>query len=252
MIREDRIQLNERFRKVFDLLVERGDIIPNDRNGKGIGDFAERILGNRAYGHIVRAFLNPDDKRCIDYRHARELCQVFGVNESYMIDGQGTPFGFDLPKPQLFKPNKEGKESLVRRIGNIVFTTTEAFAGSTVEVGGFATEDLEYFNIPGLSGGGLVAFPIHGNSMEPVIQNGDIVICREIESLRDIRDNKIYAVKHNGSIWVKFIQKITDRTGRVTHLKLISANHLEHDPFVEEINEYTRLYQVVRKISELE
>jgi hypothetical protein len=34
-------------------------------------------------------------------------------------------------------------------------------------------------------------------------------------------------------------------------LKLISANHLEYDPFEEEINEYTRLYEVVRKISNL-
>jgi hypothetical protein len=33
---------------------------------------------------------------------------------------------------------------------------------------------------------------------------------------------------------------------------MISANHLEHDPFIEDVNEYTRLYQVVRKISELE
>lgn len=247
MIRDDRIQLNDRFRKVFDLLVERGDIIPNDRSGKGIGDFADKILGNRSYGHIVRAFLNPNDKRCIDYRHARVLCQEYGVNESYLIDGIGTPFGFDLPRaPQVQEPVG------VYRKGNILFTSTEAFAGSAVDVGGFAIEDHEFFNIPGLSGGGLVAFPIHGNSMEPVIFDNDIVICRELQTLHEIRDNKIYAVKNNGSIWVKYVQKITDKHGRVTQLKLISANHLEHDPFTEDVNEYTRLYQVVRKISELE
>ncbi|MFM8450689.1 MAG: helix-turn-helix transcriptional regulator [Haliscomenobacter sp.] len=247
MIRDDRIQLNERFRKVFNLLVERGDIVPNDRGGKGIGDFAEKILGNRSYGHIVRAFLNDDDKRCIDYRHARQLCQEYGINEAYLIDGLGTPFGFDLPKaPQLSEP------ALTYRKSNILFTSTEAFAGSAVDVGGFSSEDHEYFNIPGLGGSGLVAFPIHGNSMEPIIQDGDLVICRELQSLHEIRDNKIYAVKNNGAIWVKYVQKITDRHQRVVQLKLISANHLEHDPFVEEVNEYTRLYQVVRKISELE
>ncbi len=247
MIRDDRMQLNERFRKVFHLLVERGDIVPNDRGGKGIGDFAEKILGNRSYGHIVRAFLNEDDKRCIDYRHARILCREYGVNESYLIDGAGTPFGFDLPKPsQAHEPVNPYRRN------NILFTTTEAFAGPTVELGGFATEDHEYFNIPGLSGGGLVAFPIHGNSMEPVIQDGDMVICRELQSLHEIRDNKIYAVKNNGSIWVKYVKKITDKNNRVVRLKLISANHLEHDPFTEEVNEYTRLYQVVRKVTELE
>ena len=248
MIRDDRIQLNERFRKVFNLLVERGDIIPNDRGGKGIGDFAEKILGNRSYGHIVRAFLNDDDKRCIDYRHARMLCREYGINETYLVDGIGTPFGFDLPKSSIPTP----ESPISPRKSNILFTSTEAFAGSAVDVGGFAIEDHEYFNIPGLGGSGLVAFPIHGNSMEPVIYDGDMVICRELQGLHEIRDNKIYAVKNNGAIWVKYVQKITDKNNRVVQLKMISANHLEHDPFIEDVNEYTRLYQVVRKISELE
>jgi len=246
MIREDRIALNKRFRKVFKLLEERGDIVLNDRNGRGIGDFADKVLGNRAYGHIIRAFLNPDDKRCIDYRHARAICREYGVNESYLIDGVGTPFGFDVPQMQ-----PDPTDDFARK-GNILLTTTEAFAGAAVEADGFAREDVEYFSIPGLSGSGMVAFPINGNSMEPVIMDDDLVICREINGPHEIRDNKIYAVKNNGSIWVKYLQKVQDRNGRVTHLKLISANHLEHDPFVEEVNEYTRLYQVVRRISEFE
>jgi len=247
MIREDRIALNRRFRKVFKLLEERGDIVLNDRNGRGIGDFAEKVLGNRAYGHIIRAFLNPDDKRCIDYRHARSICHEYGVNESYLIDGAGTPFGFDVPDAGSFPADIEAAPR-----GNILLTTTEAFAGTSVDVGGFAKEDVEYFSIPGLSGSGMVAFPINGNSMEPVIMDNDLVVCREINGPHELRDNKIYAVKNNGSIWVKYVQKVDDPNGRVTHLKLISANHLEHDPFVEEVNEYTRLYQVVRRISEFE
>ncbi|MDX1942923.1 MAG: S24 family peptidase [Saprospiraceae bacterium] len=244
MIRDDRKQLNDRFIRVFELLEERGVIVKNDRGGKGMGDFAEKILGNRAYGHIIRAYLNPDDKRCIDYRQARILCQEYGVNESYLVDGIGTPFGFDLPQ-------EKADSNIGRKRGNILFTTVEAFAGTAVEAGGFQVEDNDFFNIPGLSGGGLVAFPINGNSMEPIIQNGDIVICKEISGLNEIRDNKIYAVKNNGSLWVKFVQKIQDKKGRVTHLKLISANHLEHDPFEEDVNEYTRLYQVIRRISDL-
>lgn len=244
MIGKDRRELNERFCKVFELLEERGEIVKNDRNGKGIGDFAEKILGNRAYGHIIRAFLNDDDKRCINYSQARTLCQEYGVNESYMLDGVGTPFGMDLPKPPVFSGEEVSQ-------GNILFTTTEAFAGTSLDVGSFATEEHEYFSIPGLTGNGLVAFPINGNSMEPIIMDGDVVVCREVSSLQDIRDNKIYAVKSNGSLWVKYVQKITDKRGRATHMRLISANHLEHDPFVEEVNEYTRLYQVIRRISDI-
>ncbi len=206
-------------------------------------DFAKKILGNRAYGHIIRAYLNKNDKRCLDYRQARILCREYGVNEAYLLEGGGTPFGFDLPETKF--------EGEIVPQGNILFTTVEAFAGATVEAGSFATEDYERFSIPGLTRGNLVAFPISGNSMEPIIQDDDIVICNQIAGVHEIKDNKIYAIKNNGLLWVKYVQRITNDRGRVSHLKLISANHLEHDPFVEEVNEYTRLYQVIRKVSNL-
>ncbi len=243
MIREDRIELNDRFMKVFELLEERGEIVKNDRNGRGMGDFAQKILGNRAYGHIIRAFLNPKDKRVIDYHQARTLCRLYGVNEEYLIDGIGTPFGFDLPRSTT--------ADVPVNLGNILFTTVEAFAGTAIDTGTAAPEDLEYFAIPGISGNGLVAFPIHGNSMEPVIMDGDIVICKEVSSLRDVIDNEIYAVKQNGAIWIKYLQRIYDHKKRVRSLKLISANYLEHDPFEEEVNEYTRLYKVISRINKL-
>lgn len=244
MIRDDRRQLNERFIRVFRLLEERGDIVKNDRGGKGIGDFADKILGNRAYGHIVRAYLNEDDKRCIDYQQARIICREYGINESYLIDGIGTPFGFDLPAPRYQEPAPSAR-------GNILFTTVEAFAGTAVDVGGFAAEDLEFFSIPGLAGGGLVSFAIKGNSMEPVISNGDIVICREIAGAHEIKDNRIYAIKNNGNLWVKYVQRLPDSRGRTARLKLISANHLEHEPFIEDVNEHTRVYHVIRRVSNL-
>jgi hypothetical protein len=245
MIREDRVQLNKRFVEVFNLLEERGDIVLNDRSGKGMGDFAEKILGNRGYGHIVRAFLNEDDKRVIDYRHARMICQIYGVNESYLIDGEGTPFGFDL----VAQNNLPGDSK--RNKGNILFTTVQAFAGSGTDVGGSAKEDNEYFSFPGVTGDGLVAFPVEGTSMEPVIMDGDIVICRQINGVHEIKDNEIYAVKSNGSLWIKFVQKVPNKKGRVTSLKLISANILEFDPFEEEVNEHTRLYHLIRRISDV-
>ena len=242
MIRDDRIQLNTRFIEVFKLLEEKGDIVLNDRGGKGIGDFAEKILGNRGYGHIVRAFLNEDDKRVIDYRHARMMCRIYGINESYLIDGVGTPFGFDLPQS-----NQSGDNFISK--GNILFTSVQAFAGSGADIGGSAKEDNEYFSLPGVSGNGLVAFPVEGNSMEPVIMDGDVVICRQINGVHEIKDNEIYAVKSNGALWIKHVQKVQNSKGHVNLLKMISANNLEFDPFEEEVNEHTRLYELIRRIS---
>lgn len=242
MITQDRLDLNNRFIRVYSLLEERGAIIKNDRDGKGVKDFSERILGNKSYGHIVSAFLNPDDKRVIDYHHARLICKEYGVNEKFLLEGNGSPFGFEVPKSNM-------NEAAAVSKGNILYTSVEAFAGSTIGQSSFEHEDLNFFSIPGVSGNGLVAFPIKGNSMEPVILNGDIVICREVDAVSSIKENEMYAVKMNGSLWVKYVQKQSDDKGRVSHLKLISANHLEHDPFEEEVNEFTRIYKVIRKIS---
>jgi hypothetical protein len=242
MIKEDRIQLNERFVQAFGLLEERGAIIKNDRSGKGVGDVADKVLGNKAYGHIIRAFLNPGSKRVIDYGQAQSFCRAFDINEAWLLHGVGNPFGFDAPGDALSSENfYSGGE------GNILFTTIRAFAGSTL--GAESAEDNTFFSIPGVSGTGLVAFQIEGNSMEPVIKHNDIVVCRSVENLNDIRDNEIYAVRSSGNVWVKYVQKIYNNRGRVVRFKLISANYFDHDPFEEEVNETSRLYKVVRKIS---
>jgi Peptidase S24-like len=247
MIKDDRIQLNDRFIRVFHDLEERGIIEKNDRSGKGIGDFAESILGNRAYGHIIRKFLDPNDKRVIDYNHARNLCREYSVSEMYMIDGIGEPFYNPLVQNPKVK-DMPVVQNFGGRRGNILYTTVQAFAGASVDIGTYAPEDAQYFAMPDLKGDNYVAFDINGSSMEPVIINGDIVIAQPLHSVNEIRDNDIYAVKNNGSVWIKYVQRIYSR-GRITHLKLVSANYLEHDPFIEEVNENTRLYKVIRRIS---
>jgi Peptidase S24-like len=236
MIKEDRIDLNGRFIQAFKLLEERGAIVKNDRAGKGVGDVAEKVLGNKAYGHIIRAFLNGESKRVIDYGQAQAFCRAYEINEAWMLHGIGNAFGFDAPGDVL-SPDRS------------FFTTQRAFAGTTL--GAENSEDNTYFSIPGVSGAGLVAFQIEGGSMDPVIKHNDIVVCKSVENLNDIRDNEIYAVRSNGNVWVKYVQKIHNNRGRIVRLKLISANYFDNDPFEEDVNESTRLYKVVRKIANI-
>lgn len=105
-----------------------------------------------------------------------------------------------------------------------------------------------FFTLPDLSGGNLVSFPCNGSSMSPVINHGDIVVCRETK-VTEIKDGEIYAVRNNGSVWVKYVRTIKDADGEIQKLKLSSADYLEHDPFIEVINDFTRVYKVIRRIS---
>lgn len=241
MIKSDRVELNERFCSAFQMLEQRGVIVKNDRGGKGIGDVAERILGNRNYGHIIRKFLNGAGERVISYSQARTFCREYNINDSWMLEGEGSPFGLSMPKVIL-------NDNSSAAAGNILYTSVSAFAGTAIDAG-VTEEKCTFFSLPDLKGNGLVSFPVTGNSMEPVIQSGDVVVCRELERIMDVKDNEIYAVKNNGSLWIKYVKK-SIKKNRVQQLKLISANYLEHDPFIEDVNEFTRLYKVIRKITE--
>lgn len=245
MIKDDRIELNTRFVQAFGLLEDRGIIVKNDRSGKGVGDVAEKVLGNKAYGHIIRAFLKTDSKRVIDYGQAKQFCRAYDINESWLLYGVGNAFGFDEPGETL----SFERAGVSLGSNNILFTTIRAFAGTTL--GAESAEDNTYFSIPGVSGTGLVAFQIEGSSMDPVIKHNDVVVCKSVESLSDIRDNEIYAIKSNGNVWVKYVQKIHNNKGRIVRLKMISANYFDNDPFEEDVNETTRLYKVIRKISSI-
>lgn len=246
MIGNDRITLNERFIKVFEELVRQGHVIKNDRGGKGMGDFADKILGKRGYGHIVRAFLNRSDKRVIDYKHIDPLCKNYGVNKEYMLYGHKPMFGKSQPKSHV----SDFSMPLVPA-GNIVFTSVSALAGSGVDAASSNSEKLSTFSIPGVAGTGLYALEIEGDSMEPLLKSGEIVICEQIDHVNQIHDNEICVVKVDGDVWIKFIQPLKDKGGRIKHLKLISENKLSYDPFEVEVNESLRVYKVIRRISEL-
>ncbi|MGK0387758.1 MAG: SOS-response transcriptional repressor LexA [Maribacter sp.] len=246
MIGGDRIILNERFVKIFAELEKQGKVVKNDRGGKGMGDFAEKILGNRGYGHIVRAFLNKDDKRVLDYKHIEPLAKYYGVNKEYLLHGMKPVFGKSQPRNMTSDITMPMMHS-----GNIIFTSVSALAGSGIDAGSSSSEKLSSFTIPGVAGSGLYALEVEGDSMEPLLNDGEIVICEQVDYLNEIKDNEVCVIKVDGDVWIKYVQLIKDRAGRITQLKLISENKLEYDPFEVDMNEGLRIYKVIRRISTL-
>ncbi len=247
MIGVDRIILNERFIKVFEELEKQGRVIKNDRGGRGMGDFAEKILGNRGYGHIVRAFLNKNDKRVVDYKHIEPLCKHYGVNKEYMLHGTRPMFGKSQPK----SVSSSDAEVPMLPSGRILFTSVSALAGSGVDAASSSSEKLSAFTIPGVAGTGLYALEVEGDSMEPLLNDGEIVICEQFDYINQVKDNDVCVVKVDGDVWIKYVQPVKDRAGRIAQLKLISENKLEYDPFSVEVNEGIRIYKVIRRISSL-
>ncbi len=235
-----RKELNRRFKRVYEILESRGEIIKNDRQ-KSKSAFAHK-LGTK--NHIIDLFLR--DKRDITYEQTKLLCAHFKVSELYMFQGIGEPFS----KPTNFP---EPEQRLCMALGidfspNILFTNIEAFSSNTVSVD--IWEENERFCIPGIKGD-LIAFNINGDSMKPTISNGDMVICSPLSNNNELIDDEVYAVVSNFCVWVKRVQRCYDRRGNWTHLRLISDNHEEYDPFVIELNEVRRILKVKRRLTGL-
>lgn len=235
----NRQELNRRFKNVFVQLLERKEIIKSDRQ-RSKTVFANRI-GTK--GHIVELFLR--NERYITYEQAKLLCNEYGVSEEYMFQGIGEPFSIQrLPDPE---------DKLCMALGidfspNILFTNVEGFASNTVGVD--LWEANQRFSIPGITGD-LVAFYINGDSMSPTISAGDMVICSPVENNKELDEDEVYAVVSSTCVWVKRIQRCMDRYGRWTHLRLISDNNQEFDPFIIEVDEVRRILKVIKRVTGL-
>ena len=237
-----RSELNERFIAIYMRLEEEERIKDNSREGSGSyskSKIAETIFGKANYGHVINKYLSGE--RCIKYEEAKAFAALFGLNKVYLLDGVGQPF--DTPAQRNASATSQQSEGK----NKILFATVEAFASSAQETQ-FVGES-EFFQIPGLQGD-FIAFPVRGNSMQPSINQGDIVICRPLQSSEQLNDNEIYAVNVNGAVMVKRVQRIWDKSHRkVIKLKLISDNYLEHDPIIEDAAAIHKYWKVEKKVT---
>ncbi|MEM7105187.1 MAG: S24 family peptidase [Bacteroidota bacterium] len=250
-VHSDRIELNNRFKTVFRLLTIHGKIVKNHRK-LSKSAFARKL---KTKGHIIDKYLQGNRK--ITYAQAKRLCQEYGINEAFMFQGVGNPFQVTGPTFNGAFINHKTKEKAKvgnsqkpegSKLSNILFTNIKAFASDALymETG----EHNELFHIPGLQGD-FVAFNIAGNSMTPTVCHGDMVICVALSSLNEVEENEIYALVTENSIRVKRLRRIYNESGKLSHLKLISDNFIEHDPVVIQATEVRQIFKVEKRLTGL-
>jgi hypothetical protein len=231
--------INERFIVVYKLLEERGEIVPSRRD-KSKSVFAEKITGKRGYGHLIDKYLTGE--RCITTQGVDNLCKHYGVNKKYMLCGEEPIFLDEMSIRPLYR----SAEELPQGNGNIVHTSVRALASTALTVD--SLEKQERFSIPGVSGD-LFSFEVEGNSMSPTLEEGDLLICRKLESTEKIKDNQIYTIVANSGVMVKRIKRILNKKGELMRYKLISDNYLEHDPFELPLSEIREILKVERRLT---
>ena len=228
--------LNDRFRLVYQKLQDNGIIVQYDRT-RSKTKFAQK-LGMRT-NQIDRCLAGTYP---LTYEAAVALCNGYGVNRAYMLEGIGSAFG-GVP------PGLKSDVTTVTHLplGRVTYVGLAACASTSI--GEDAHEVEELYMIPGISGD-MVAFNVQGNSMEPTFKMGDIIFCTQIESKSDLIDGEVFVVSFRSekAINVKRIERVFDRRGNWTHLRCVSDNK-EYDPFDVEVSDLRAAYRVARRLS---
>jgi transcriptional regulator with XRE-family HTH domain len=116
---------------------------------------------------------------------------------------------------------------------NIIYVPVKARAGYLLGYGDAEfIESLPSFRLPGLSNATYRMFEVEGPSMAPNILNGDRIIGEWVESLKDIRDNRVYVVVHSGGVAVKRLVNRLKERGKI-YLKSDTVAHRHEFPTIE-------------------
>jgi len=224
------------FRQIFERLQKKNVIVKKHQHRLGKGEYNKRTFAEKLGTHtgVIPAILNGE--RGVTETIIQNLCEYFGINEAYIRMGEGNMFSTGLTKP----PPNFGKQ-------NIIYSTVHATAGDHISDEIAEASDIK-FGIPGLQGN-LFAFNVKGNSMEPILQEGDMVFCRQVENHRYLRHGEIYAVYAEGQVRVKYVK--LERDEYEAQLKLTSHNALEHPPIYVPANQGVKIYQVVHFLTDM-
>lgn len=213
---------NQRFRKVYDTLIQNKKIKNKQELANKLG----------TYSHVINLCLKGE--RNITLEQLSKLCHIYSIDANYFLSKSAATSTDGVPT-QLASIGEDGRN-------NITLVPHKAMAGYAMRPGDWNFLDsLQKFSIPGLEGN-LTAFEISGDSMLPTITNGDIVVCEPIERNEPIRDNQVYIIVTDVVV-AKRVQQIKQGNS-VTRLRLISDNGDVYLPYEVDSNEIQQILRV--------
>ena len=218
--------VNQRFKLVFSHL-EKNNLI------KGKSDIAKHL---GTYNHVINSILKGD--RNITIEQLNKLVDLFGLNANFMFGHSDV-----MMQKQVATARPVG-DFIGRQ--NIMLVRQKAMAGYAVSAQDPQyIADLPRFSVPGMEGS-LVAFEISGDSMQPTITNGDIVVCEPVERGEPIRESNVYIVVTD-TVVAKRIHQVKAE-GKTTHFELVSDNTV-YRPYRVELDEVKQILKVKSRLT---
>ena len=136
--------------------------------------------------------------------------------------------------PYAVTVNEEGEEQI-----SIVSVKAEAGYVLARDVED-TMQEMETLRLPGLRGKTIRAFEVAGNSMQPTLNQGDLVVAAFTERLDLIQPKHVYVVVAHDRIMVK---RLRGPVKRNEPIELLSDNRF-YDPFILPQEDLRELWQV--------
>lgn len=113
-------------------------------------------------------------------------------------------------------------------------------AGWTQE---YVEQELRYIDLPGVEGEART-FEIAGDSMEPLLSDGDYAVTRRVESAKEVREGLIYVVISSESgISAKYLYRMAEG------MMLIPANRHSYRPTIERYDNIKEIWEVYMRLT---
>lgn len=220
--------VNQRFRAIYDALVEANLI-------KGKSEIA-KVLGT--YNHVVNSILRG--QRNLTLNQLQQLFESYHVNANYVFGTSKEMFleGYTIEGAM---PSHSMSDRQFEPTANITLIPNRAMAGYAIEhEQQDYWNDLPKFSLPNMKGK-LIAMEISGDSMMPTITNGDTVVCEALEN-ESIQDNNVYIVVTDAVV-AKRVQKVKEGN-KLVRLRLISDNDAVYKPYEVELEDIRQMLKV--------
>jgi Peptidase S24-like len=146
---------------------------------------------------------------------------------------------------KLLQEGKWEKDTFVDATFVCYYRDFKVAASVLCGLGTFTEPVGEWIQMPKSSIAGLIAFPIEGDSMQPTFLENDIIVCKKLNQLSDVIQNKPHVILHNGNLMLKMIQIIDSVKHGIQKVRLISENYLKYNSIDIEINKHTEFFKVV-------
>lgn len=118
-----------------------------------------------------------------------------------------------------------------------------AYAGYALEWSQEPPKSAHFIEVPGISGDART-FEVDGDSMEPVLYDGDYVSCKPVKTASDIRSGHLYCiVSRSAGPQIKYVQLTR------TSLKMLPANREGYQPYDLEFEDIMEVWEVALRIT---